>query len=262
VLTYSARPEAASPLPACLTLAPAPASFSGTRGPVDMGFSALKITATDIGGLSTFTFLEITVTPRPGVELVGTAGADTLTGKSGNDTLNGLGGADTMIGTYGDDIYYVENAKDLVTELSAQGNDTVFSSLSYTLPANVENLVLTGTAKINGTGNALNNRLTGNSNANTLTAGVGDDYLDGGAGADTMIGGAGNDSYVVDNSADKTTENANAGVDTVLSAITLTLGANLENLTLLGGTAISGKGNAADNVLLGNSAANALSGER
>ncbi|WP_409448932.1 calcium-binding protein, partial [Acinetobacter baumannii] len=90
--------------------------------------------------------------------------------------------------------------------------------------------------------NALNNVIVGNSAINTLTGGVGDDYLNGGVGADKLLGGIGNDSYVIDNTGDIVTENAGEGIDTVLSSITYTLGNNLENLTLIGSTAINGTG--------------------
>ena len=116
----------------------------------------------------------------------------------------------------------------------AQGTDTVQSSISYTLGANVENLLLTGTAAINATGNTLDNVLTGNTGNNVLSGGAGNDTLIGGAGNDTMIGGSGNDIYVVDAAGDVVTELAAEGTDTVQSSVSYTLGANVENLTLTG----------------------------
>ena len=127
--------------------------------------------------------------------LMGNASANVLDGGAGNDTLNGGAGADTLLGGLGDDLYYVDNIGDVVTENAGEGLDTVSSSVAYTLTANVENLTLTGTGNLAGTGNSLNNRLTGNAGANTLSAGAGDDYLDGKAGNDTLVGGAGNDTY-------------------------------------------------------------------
>src|SRR4029077_15383287 len=124
------------------------------------------------------------------------------------------------------------NTGDSVTENANEGIDTVQSTITYTLGANLENLTLTGTTAINGTGNTLDNILTGNSAANTLTGGAGNDILNGGAGADTLRGGTGNDTYVVDAAGDSVTENANEGTDMVQSSVTYTLGTNLENLTL------------------------------
>lgn len=156
-----------------------------------------------------------------------------------------------MAGGLGDDTYIVGEIGDTVTENANEGTDLVSSSISYVLGANVENLTLTGTTAINGTGNSLNNILFGNLATNVL---------DGAAGADSMSGGQGDDTYVVDNAGDMIAETANEGLDTVQSGITYTLGANVENLTLTGSSAINGMGNALDNILIGNSAANVLTG--
>ena len=192
--------------------------------------------------------------------LYGFDGNDSLYGGALSDLLDGGIGADNLVGYAGDDTYVVDNVGDVVSENADQGIDTVRSSITYVLGSNVENLTLTGATAIYGTGNALDNVLTGNSSANTLTGGLGNDTLDGGAGADRLVGGAGNDVYIVDNAADVVTENADEGADTVQSAVTTTLGANIENLTLTGAAAINGTGNALDNVLIGNAAANVLTG--
>ncbi|MCO5760319.1 MAG: hypothetical protein NHG36_02240 [Chromatiaceae bacterium] len=190
----------------------------------------------------------------------GNAAINRLEGEAGNDVLDGGAGNDTLLGGTGDDAYYIDSSKDVVTELGGEGNDTVFSPLGYTLGANVENLVLTGAARINGTGNALANRIMGNSASNTLTGGAGDDTLDGGGGIDKLIGGAGNDAYIVDAPGETITERSNEGTDLVLSSIAFTLPSNLENLTLTGTDAVSGTGNKLANVLVGNGAGNVLAG--
>jgi len=193
-------------------------------------------------------------------QLNGNSAVNTLTGGAGNDRLNGAAGADVMIGGTGNDIYFVDNAGDIVTENASEGTDTVLSSVTYTLSANVENLTLTGAAAISGTGNTLNNLLTGNAADNTLTGGAGDDRLDGKAGADAMHGGTGNDAYYVDNVGDTVIENSGEGTDVVYSSVSFTLAANVENLTLTGSAAIDATGNSLTNALKGNSAANTLNG--
>ena len=127
------------------------------------------------------------------------------------------------------------------------------ASVGYSLPANVDNLVLTGTPAINGTGNTLANRITGNAAANVLN---------GGAGGDTMIGGLGNDIYVVDNTADVISETSALAteIDTVQSSVSRSLGSNQERLVLTGTMAINGAGNTLANRITGNAAANVLNG--
>lgn len=274
-LAYSATLADGTALPSWLTFNASTRTFSGT--PSALGTVSVKVTAKDGGNLSATDIFDITVSVQ-NLTLNGTTGNDTLTGGAGNDTLNGQagndtlnGGAgndtlnggtgnDTMVGGLGDDTYVVDSATDVVTEAANEGTDLVQSSVTYTLANNVENLTLTGTTAINGTGNALNNVLTGNSAANTLTGAAGNDTLDGGAGNDTMVGGLGDDTYVVDSASDIVTENASEGTDTVRSSVTLTLANNVENLVLTGTAAINGTGNTLNNTLTGNSAANTLSG--
>ncbi|WP_242056395.1 S-layer family protein [Nostoc sp. FACHB-152] len=196
-------------------------------------------------------------------------GNDILSGLAGNDTLNGGTGKDTMTGGLGNDIYIVDNTADKVVENLNEGTDTVRSSINYTLGDNVENLILTGTSNLLGTGNSLNNSITGNSGNNTLNGKAGDDTLDGGAGNDildggvgndVMIGGLGNDTYYVDSSSDQIIEAFNEGTDTVRVSVSWVLSSTLENLILTGTNAIDGTGNALNNSITGNIANNNLSG--
>ncbi len=192
--------------------------------------------------------------------VLGNAGANKLYGLAGSDTLDGGAGADTMTGGAGDDWYVVDNSKDSIVEVANEGIDTVSAKLSWTLGANLENLILLGTTNLSGTGNTLNNRLTGNAAGNTLTGDAGNDTLDGGAGNDKLIGGTGDDLYIVDASGDVITEVANQGHDSVLASASYTLASNVENLTLTGPNAINATGNTLNNVLVGNGAVNTLNG--
>jgi len=183
--------------------------------------------------------------------LRGTAGADALNGGIGNDSINGLADADDMTGGTGDDIFFVDNAGDVLHELSGEGTDLVRSTIAFTLGNFIENLTLDGSADINGTGNGLDNIIFGTS---------GDNLLNGLVGADTLRGRGGDDTYIVDNIGDKAIELAGEGTDTVQSSVALTLLANVENLNLTGAASINGAGNASNNVLTGNSGANLLNG--
>ncbi len=194
-------------------------------------------------------------------ELSGQGGNDTLNGGAGSDRLDGGLGADAMNGGDGDDIYVVDNAGDVATETALGGVDTIESSLTRTLNANVENLTLTGASAINGFGNALNNVITGNGAANQLNGFDGNDTLDGGAGADAMFGGNGDDIYIVDDAGDVTSEvSALGGTDTVISSVNRNLTAHIENLTLDGSANLTGAGNTLNNVITGNTGANTLYG--
>lgn len=193
--------------------------------------------------------------------LIGNDAANILTGLAGNDVLDGGGGADTMIGGTGDDIYHVDNAGDVVTELTGEGNDTVVAGISYVLGGNLENLTLSGVAGIGGTGNDADNRLTGNDGDNVLVGLGGNDVLDGGRGADRMVGGTGDDIYYVGNVRDTVVEQVGEGNDTVYSLVTYSLaGTQVETLVLTGTAATSATGNGLDNTLTGNDAANVLTG--
>ncbi|WP_338832174.1 calcium-binding protein [Bradyrhizobium sp. 27S5] len=123
----------------------------------------------------------------------GNALANVITGNSGNNTLDGGIGADTMAGGLGNDTYFVDNAGDVVTENSGEGTDTVHTTVTYSLAANVENLILDGSGNLTGSGNALNNVLTGNAGNNSLYGNDGNDTAYGGAGADILVLGNGDD---------------------------------------------------------------------
>lgn len=167
---------------------------------------------------------------------------------AGNYLDGGLG-ADTLIGGGNDDTYIVDNL-DVIIEAAGGGTDTVHASVNHTLAANVENLLLTGSATF-GTGNDLNNTITGNNY---------DNVIDGKAGADTMIGAGGSDIYYVDNELDVVIEDfAGSGRDTIYARVNYTLAANVEDLSLLGAV-VAGTGNELDNQINGNSYSNSLNG--
>ncbi|QRM28047.1 right-handed parallel beta-helix repeat-containing protein [Microvirga sp. VF16] len=130
------------------------------------------------------------------INAIGNASANVLTGNSGNNILDGQAGADLMTGGLGNDTYYVNHSGDTVAENADGGTDTVYSSISYVLAPNVENLILQGFAALNGTGNTLANFIVGNDGANKLSGGLGNDTLQGGLGDDTIDGGADTDTVV------------------------------------------------------------------
>jgi large repetitive protein len=218
--------------------------------------------------------------------LNGGTGNDYLDGGTGNDILDGSGdsaGLDTFTGGTGNDAYGVYNSADVIIENAGEGNDTVWTAVDYTLAANVENLYLVGT--LTGVGNdeantlvgygagdqtiyglGGNDYLDGGADNDYLNGGTGNDYLNGGdgndvldgsgdnTGNDTFAGGTGNDVYGVYNTATVVIENAAEGNDSVWTAVNYTLTANVEDLYLVG--ALTGTGNAGNNLILGYGADN------
>ncbi|MEO8242401.1 MAG: peroxidase family protein [bacterium] len=190
--------------------------------------------------------------------IFGLGGNDTLNGQAGDDYLDGGSGVDRLVGGTGDDTYVIDsngfgNSVDTIIENLNAGTDTVLSSVSYTLGANLENLTLTGNSGISGTGNSGANVITGNGSNNTIV---------GGGGEDTMIGGNGSDTYTVDSLGDVVIEVVGgSGRDTIQTTLTsYTLGADIENLSYTGSSPFTGTGNALYNIMSGGSAANTLIG--
>ena len=217
--------------------------------PLSRCISLMNINSAD---LSAANFIFKPGNSQEQANIKGSTGNDKLVGDAGGNIIDGSLGADYMEGRTGDDTYYVDNSGDQVIEQANGGYDTVIASISYTLGDNFEQLKLSGTDNLSGTGNAQDNRLFGNS---------GNNALDGGLGADMMFGGDGDDTYVVDNGNDRIFEADNQGNDTVVASMSYTLGTNIENLTLSGTDAINATGNELNNILTGNDGDNKLDGQ-
>jgi len=213
--------------------------------------------------------------------IFGFGGNDILFGNGGSDQLDGGTGADAMSGGTGNDIYFVDDVGDTVSESAGEGTDQVRTTLAaYALGANVEKLRFTGSGSFTGTGNDLNNEIEGGASADILYGGDGYDYLigrggsdtlyggadgdtlDGGSGADQMEGGTGDDVYLVDDSGDTVVEASGEGTDLVYTTLaSYTLGADVENLDYNAFTGnFAGTGNSLDNDIYGGSGTDTLSG--
>ncbi|BAY74813.1 hypothetical protein NIES25_12290 [Nostoc linckia NIES-25] len=183
----------------------ASASLAGVF--ITVNLQTQSLAANNVPGLGTLSFTAINfdnvigtnandtiVGDNQNNQLSGNGGNDSLNGGNGDDTLNGGLGTDTLNGAAGNDTYIIDGAVDTIIEAANSGTDTVRSSITYTLAANVENLRQTGTSAISSTGNTLNNFIFGNSANNTLNGRAGNDTLDGNLGNDILNGEDGNDS--------------------------------------------------------------------
>lgn len=172
----------------------------------------------------------------------GKAGNDHLYGGSGNDSLEGGKGDDYLSGGAGNDTFYVDSYGDQIVEAAGAGTDTIYTWFyTYTLPANVENLIGTNTNTM---------ILIGNSAANSITGADFGDYLIGGAGNDTLIGGLGDDSYLIEQTGDVVNEALDAGWDNVLTTLTTYVApVNVEEVYDWNTTAAKVTGNALGNYI-------------
>ncbi|MAJ46241.1 MAG: hypothetical protein CMJ57_02805, partial [Planctomycetaceae bacterium] len=224
--------------------------FTDIEEVVLTGTTATSATADDDGSV-----LRAAIGESVSTTLTGGAVSDTLVGSGGADTLDGGAGADSLIGGDGDDLYLVDDAGDVVHETGASTADEIHSSISLTLPNNVENLRLQGSTSINATGNELDNLLTGNSAANRLDGGIGNDTLGSAqvagitSGNDTLVGGWGDDVYYIDHAGVVFQEYSGEGHDHVHSWISLDLPFGVEDLSLYGDSSLIGRGNEFDNLL-------------
>ena len=243
--------------PGWLSIDPVTGTITGTppNGGDDL---YVQIVATDSWGQTATSTLSLRVRNvlRGGGSddiLTGTDRRDDIYGYAGNDTLQGVGYADRLFGGSGDDTYIVDSDSHAVIELAGEGEDTVEATgYSYTLGDNVERLTLAeGSNATEGKGNAGDNVITGNAQNNSL---------DGGTGNDRLVGGLGDDIYTVDTAGDQVVEAAGEGEDTIQSAVGWQLGADIENLALLGSSNVDGLGNDLNNVLMGNDGNNRLEG--
>lgn len=214
-----------------------------------------------------------------GDTIKGFAGADTLSGLEGGDTLDGGSGADEMTGGAGNDTYYVDDGGDTVVEQAGEGTDTIRAKTAYSLPDNVERLVLVSSLGVSGSGNDAANyiygsvgsdqilglggddRLYGRAGDDSIDGGEGNDLIDGGGGSDILTGGLGDDTFIISSAAENAVvEDADGGYDTVrVSDEGYVLADNVERLILLG-SVFEGSGNDLDNAIIGNNDDNDLYG--
>jgi Ca2+-binding RTX toxin-like protein len=183
---------------------------------------------------------DLVFTGTANVAGTGNSLANVISGNSGADTLTSGSGVATLVGGAGNDVFVINNTLDIVQDTSTSTTNALRSSVVYSLPTNVNALVLTGTSALKGTANSANDTLTANS------------------GADTLVGGAGSDVFVISNTLDVVTDTSTTATNALLSTVNYTLPNNVNALTFTGSTALLGQGNAGNDSMTANSGADTL----
>lgn len=233
-------------------------------------------TISDTGNAGTDTAIltggELTLPANAGIEVIvvensnanmiviatGDASNNIMIGHDGTNRFNGGAGADTLKGGKGWDDYYVNSADDVIVEAVGEGNDTIYTSVSYVIADSIE------VEELKAAEGTVNINLTGNASTRILVGNAGNNILDGGAGADFLTGGAGDDTYIVDNAGDYIKEFTGEGTDTLISTVDYALNADndIEIFKAADGTAgVKLTGNGLDNLIIGNAGSNSLFGD-
>jgi Ca2+-binding RTX toxin-like protein len=217
---------------------------------------------TSVNYVASANLQNIILTGTSDLNVTGGSAKDVIKANSGNDTLMAGSGIATLVGGTGNDTFVINNVADVIQAQSTGTNSNVMqSSVSYVMPANVQNITATGKGNIALTGNNLNNIITGNSGNDTLTAGSGNDTLVAGSGVTTLVGGTGNTTFVVNNIADVVQAKSTAtNVNTIISSVNYVAPANVQNITGSGTRNLTLTGNTLNNVINANSGSDSLIG--
>jgi Ca2+-binding RTX toxin-like protein len=257
-------------------------NFSLGVGPLTLhiGNNGDVLQITDLGNTSNYQFMSFSFADGTsisydqlllrGFDIYGTTGNETLSGTNlnnriyagtGNDTLIGTGtndtlvagaSADTLIGGSGNETFVINNVADVITASANAASNSIFSSVSYVMPANVQNLTLTGSDNLTATGNTISNVITGNAGFDNLIAGSGDATLIAGSGVATLTGGTGNNTFVINNVADVIVADATALSNSVISSVDYVMQNGVQSLTLTGNGNLTATGNSLNDVITGN----------
>jgi Ca2+-binding RTX toxin-like protein len=186
--------------------------------------------------------------------LIGDGNANTFVGGGGSDLISGFAGADSLDGGAGNDTIdysYLTTGQNVTVRLNGATASTTTGGTETDTIRNFERVI----------GGAGDDSILGDSTNNTLTGNAGNDTIDGGTGNDSMVGGVGDDLYFVNTSTDVIVENANEGVDSVIStSTTYRLAANIENLTYSGASNTNLIGNNLDNSITGSTGNDSITG--